>query len=277
MGPEVTAGAGGGGGGRVGGPTGTCSGAFAMVAARALAAIVTAGLLELGGRGSGACSSVTGSSTFFSISPISAANNANSSSIITPTPAGVRAESSHEMKNFHMLFVDPPRCSVIKMSTVGLRLPPPPIDPVWRGILSFRARLSREIISFSSFVLSKTPLAGCHSFVRTATTRSETTARPLAYRRQRCPRAPHSSRSIRSVRARTLSPRTSLYSLRQTPLGIWEDTSARVARITASIPRVRPTQRREEVIAAPLTSFANFPSSRLLLSPLRSARFPGGR
>jgi hypothetical protein len=59
-----------------------------MVAARALAAIVTAGLLGLGGGGSGACSSVTGSSTFFSISPISAANNANSSSMITARPRG---------------------------------------------------------------------------------------------------------------------------------------------------------------------------------------------
>jgi hypothetical protein len=66
-----------------------CSGAFAMVAARALAAIVTAGLLGLGGGGSGACSSVTGSSTFFSISPISAANNANSSSMITARPRGM--------------------------------------------------------------------------------------------------------------------------------------------------------------------------------------------
>ena len=160
--------------------------------------------------------------------------------------------------------------------TVGIGI----ADPVWRGKSFSRqilAQRAKDYLLFFSFVLSKRPPAGVIASRAKLTTRSETTACPLAYRRQRCPRAPRSSRSIRSVRARPLSSPESLYSPRQTPLGIWEDASARVARITASIPRVQPTRRREEVAPALLTSLANIPSPRAPSSSLRSARFPGGR
>lgn len=123
---------------------------------------------------------------------------------------------------------------------------------------SWFSRQTPKIISFSPPSSDPRDQAKCHTFARAAITRSETTARPLACRRQRCPRAPRSSRNIRSVRARPLSHRTSLYSLRQTPLGIWEDASARVARITASTPRIRLTRRRKYVAPVLLTSVANF-------------------
>ena len=61
---------------------------------------------ELGGGGSGACSSVTGSSTFFSISPISAANNANSSSMITARPRGDGVEIN-DFRDFSSLTSEP--------------------------------------------------------------------------------------------------------------------------------------------------------------------------
>ena len=51
----------------------------------------------------------------------------------------------------------------------------------------------------------------------------------------------------------------------------------RVARITASIPRIRPTRRGEGVASVLLTSFANFQSPRIPSSSPRTARFPSGR
>ena len=105
----------------------------------------------------------------------------------------------------------------------------------------------------------------CHTFARAATTRPETTARPLACRRQRCPRAPRSSRNIRSVRARPLSPPDEFVLPTSDAPRIWEDASARVARITASTPRIRPTRRRKYVAPVLLTSVAG----RRLRAPRR--------
>ena len=136
----------------------------------------------------------------------------------------------------------------------------------------------QRFISFSSsFVLSKRPKA---VVIPSRAQQQPGQKPPLALSPvdDKDVRALHVQAGTSARYARDPSrPRTSLYSPRHTPLGIWEDASARVARITASTPRIRPTRRRKYVAPVLLTSVANFPSPRASSSSPRSARFPGGR
>lgn len=146
-------------------------------------------------------------------------------------------------------------------------------DSLWRGILSFRAK----VILLARYPSSSPRDAG----VKASRAQQHPGRKPplaLSSVDDKDVRALHvqAGASARYARDPSRTGRVCTPYVKR-PSESGKTPARRVARITASIPRIRPTRRGEGVASVLLTSFANFQSPRIPSSSPRTARFPSGR